>query len=149
VAPALGPPHVPGGDYGGDQPRLVRLLQRVADNLAYLHARAGEDRRRLRDDEERLSGLKYRFAITVEGVGNVAQHMCASEGWGPPGDNGDAVRLLGRHQVLPGDLADRLGRAVGFRDVLVHGYADVDDGLVVGRLDDLGDIDAFVAGVSR
>ena len=132
-----------------DRPRLVLLLQRVTGELAYLQARASEDRRALAADDERLSGLKYRFVTVIEAVVNVAQHVCASEGWGPPKDNGDAVRLLGRHEVLSPDLAGRLARAVGFRNVLVHGYATVDDAQVVARLDDLPDFDAFVAAVTR
>ena len=28
---------------------------------------------------------------------DVAQHICSTEGWGPPADNGDAIRLLGEH----------------------------------------------------
>ena len=59
------------------------------------------------------------------------------------------MRLLGRHGVVPDDLAGRVARAVGFRNVLVRQYADVDDGLVVAQLDRLGDLDAYVAAVAR
>lgn len=37
-------------------------------------------------------------------------------------------------------LAARLHRAVGFRNVLVHDYVDVDDDIVTRRLEDLGDL---------
>lgn len=36
--------------------------------------------------------------------------------------------------MLPDDLATSLAGSVGFRDVLVHGYADVDDRLVIEHL---------------
>jgi len=131
-----------------DERRLVRLLQRVASELAYLQARAGEDRAALQADAERLSGLKYRFVTTIEGVVNVAQHLCASEGWGPPKDNGDAVRLVGAHGVLDEQLARRLVGAVGFRNLLVHQYAEIDDARTVAFLDRIGDIQDFVSQVS-
>ena len=131
-----------------DERRLVRLLQRITNELAYLHAREGEVRAALRADVERLSGLKYRFVTTIEGVVNVAQHLCASEGWGPPSDNGDAVRLVGAHGVVDKELAGRLVAAVGFRNLLVHQYAEVDDSRTVAFLDRIGDIDGFVAQVS-
>ena len=41
----------------------------------------------------------------AEACVDVAQHICAAEGWGPPADNGDAVRLLGEHGVLTTELA--------------------------------------------
>jgi uncharacterized protein YutE (UPF0331/DUF86 family) len=51
--------------------------------------------------------------------------------------------------VIAAALADAVARAVGFRNVLVHGYADVDDDLVVAQLDRVADLDAFVAAVSQ
>ncbi|CAN5385060.1 hypothetical protein BH24ACT12_BH24ACT12_13970 [soil metagenome] len=35
-------------------------------------------------------------------------------------------------------------RAVGFRNVLVHEYVEVDDSVVIARLMDLADVEAFV-----
>ena len=54
----------------------------------------------------------------------------------------------GVHGVPPFDLADRLRRAVGFRNVLVHDYVEVDDGIVIDRLGNLVDLDDFVAAVA-
>ena len=102
-----------------DEVRVRRLLRSISDDLAVLRAEAAADRTR-RGDPLWLRGVKYTFVTAVEAGIDVAQHVCASEGWDPPRDNGDAVRLLGVHGVLPLDLADRLRRAVGFRNVLVH-----------------------------
>jgi uncharacterized protein YutE (UPF0331/DUF86 family) len=131
-----------------DERRVRRLLQRVSDDLVYLTARATQDRDALRRDEERLAGLKYVFVTAIEGCLNVAQHICASEGWGPPGSNADAMRVLGRHGVVDSALGDAMARAVGFRNVLVHGYADVDDDRVVAFLDDLGELESFITSIA-
>lgn len=127
-----------------DAERVTALLRRLAAEVRYLQARAQEDRRALRADEERLSGLKYRFITALETLVTIAQHLCASEAWGPPDSNAASVRLLGRHGVVEADLADRLGSAVGFRNLLVHQYHEVDDDLVVAHLDDVGDLSQFV-----
>jgi uncharacterized protein YutE (UPF0331/DUF86 family) len=39
-------------------------------------------------------------------------------------------------------------KAVGFRNVLVHDYIDVDDEIVVDRLKSLRDLDEFVSEVA-
>jgi uncharacterized protein YutE (UPF0331/DUF86 family) len=127
-----------------DPVRLARLLQRLGEQLAILRDRAAEDRAALRADEARLSGTKYRFVTALEAVLDVAHHLLASQLWGPPEDPADAVRLLARHGVLDADLADRLARAIGFRNVLVHGYAEVDDDRVTAHLDDLDDLQGFI-----
>lgn len=139
----------PGGARVVDERRVRRLLQRIGDDLVYLEARARDDREAIRADADRLAALKYHFLTAIEGCVNVAQHLCASEGWGPPASNADAPRILGRQGVLTEALADSLSRAVGFRNVLVHGYADVDDARAVSQLDRVPELSAFVACVSR
>lgn len=127
-----------------DPVRLARLLQRLGEQLSILRQRAAEDRAALRADEVRLSGTKYRFVTAIEAVLDIAHHLLASELWGPAEDSAHGVRLLARHGVVEADLAERLARATGFRNVLVHGYAEVDDDLVVANLDELDDLQAFV-----
>ncbi len=127
-----------------DPVRLARLLQRLGEQLAILRTRAAEDRDALRADEARLSGTKYRFVTAIEAVLDIAHHLLASELWGPPEDSAGAVRLMARHGVLNADLAERLAQATGFRNVLVHGYAEVDDERVIAHLDQLDDLADFV-----
>ncbi len=127
-----------------DSRRVRRLLQRISEDVSYLDTRAADDRVALAADFDRLAAVKYVFVTAIEGCLDVAQHLCSSEGWGPPESNADALRLLGFHGVLDVDLTETMARAVGFRNVLVHGYTDVDDRLVVGYLDRVGDLEEFV-----
>ena len=131
-----------------DEVRVLRLLRSLADDVSVLRAEADAKEER-RADEMWLRGVKYAFVTAIEACIDVAQHVCSSEGWGPPRDNGDAMLVLGRHGVLEPDLAERMRAAVGFRNVLVHQYGDVDDDIVQDRLGDLGDLDAFASRVVR
>lgn len=126
-----------------DAERLHRLLRRVTDDLAALR-RYAADREAVRSDPARLGHVKYLFVTAIEGCINAAQHICASEGYGPPASNADAVRLLGRHRHVTASLASDVAEAVGFRNVLVHGYVDVDDARVVANLERLDDLQEFV-----
>jgi uncharacterized protein YutE (UPF0331/DUF86 family) len=130
-----------------DEDRVLRLLRSIADDTSVLRqeATASEERRQ---DQIWLRGVKYTFVTAIEACVDVAQHICATEGWGPPTDNGDAVRLLGERGVLTAELAVSMRKAVGFRNVLVHDYIEVDDLIVVGRLKSLGDFEEFVRQVA-
>lgn len=130
-----------------DETRVLRLLRSVTDALAVLGRESTVDDTR-RSDPLWLPGIKYTFIVAIEACVDVAQHVCSSEGWGPPADNGAAMSLLGRHGVLDRDLAGRMRQAVGFRNVLVHDYVDVDDAVVLHRLDDPGDLAAYVRAIS-
>lgn len=120
----------------------------MSDELQLLGNEAAADADR-RADPIWLRGVKYSMISAVEGCVDVAQHLCSSEGWGPPADNGDAMRVLGRHDVVAPDHADRLALAVGFRNVLVHEYVDVDDRIVLARLADLSDLTRFLRAVAE
>lgn len=130
-----------------DETRVLRLLRGVSDDLTILRRESAAGQAR-RADPLWLRGVKYTFITAIEACIDVAQHICSAEGWGPPADNGDAMRLLGSHGVLAADTADALRRAVGFRNVLVHEYVEVSDDIVTARLADLSDLEAFVKQVA-
>jgi len=126
-----------------DRDRVLRLLRSITDDVSVLRREAGADEVR-REDPIWLRGVKYTFVTAIEACVDVAQHICATEGWGPPADNGDAIRLLGEHGVCTPDVARSIRRAVGFRNVLVHDYIRVNDDIVIDRLKALGDLEDFV-----
>jgi uncharacterized protein YutE (UPF0331/DUF86 family)/predicted nucleotidyltransferase len=132
-----------------DPDRLRTLLQHVSDRTARLRRYTEVDRDELLADPERLAALDYLFQTAIEACIDAAQHVCASEGWGPPRDNADAMRVLRDHGLLDAALADLMVDAVRFRNVLVHLYADVDHERVLDHLAHLGDLDRFVAALAR
>ncbi len=130
-----------------DQERLDRLLDRVASDLKVLHGyHAAESE--LLDDPTRLAAVKYHFITAIEGCARIAHHIIASEGWRVAESNADAVRRLGTQHVVPAQTAEAVARAVGFRNVLVHEYVDVDDAQVRDNLERLVDLEAFVSQVA-
>lgn len=131
-----------------DAERLTRLLTRIRQDVARLRRYTRVDRDDLLADEERLAAMKYVFVTMLEGCIDAAQHVCASEGLGPPDSNADAMLVLARNDIVSEDLATTMAEGVRFRNVLVHLYADVDDGRVVTHLERLDEVERFVAEVA-
>lgn len=134
-----------------DVERLLALLGRVTSRLTVLdgYAEAAHaDAEQLLADEVRLGHLKYTFQTAIEACIDAAQHVVAARGLGTPSSNAEAFRLLDRAGILPADVATSLAGAVGFRNVLVHGYADVDDRLVVDNLAQLPALRRYVAAMT-
>lgn len=130
-----------------DPERVDRLLDRIAQDLRALtgyRSRGAE----LLTDETALAAVKYLFVTAIEGCTRVAHHIVVAQGWPVAESNAEAVRRLGAEKVLPSSTAEAAARAVGFRNVLVHEYADVDDRHVVEHLDRLGDLETFVSSVA-
>jgi uncharacterized protein YutE (UPF0331/DUF86 family) len=57
--------------------------------------------------------------------------------------------MLGKVGVLPRELAERLAPIVGFRNILVHEYLEIDWDEVLRHLQRLGDLYNFVDHVKR
>ena len=131
-----------------DQERIDRLLDRIASDLRELErlAKLGRD---LIADRTALAATKYYFITAIKGCARVAQHIIADQGWRVADSNADAVRWLGTEGVLTTKLAESVARAIGFRNVLVHEYAEIDNQRVVADLDRLGDLKDFVAAVAQ
>lgn len=131
-----------------DAPRLRVLLQRLESRCARLGAYAALPAQEYLAAAERVDASKYLLVTVIEDALSAANHVIAAEGYRPPSDYADAFRSLAEAGVLEAGLSDRLQAMARFRNVLVHGYADVDDRRVHGFLrDDLKDLRAFVAAI--
>lgn len=102
---------------------LERHLRRVADQLP-------ENPKDLRPETGASDAVVLHLWQAVQITVDLALSWCVRAGLGAPPTYGDAFRRLAAAGLLDGDLAVRLVRAVGFRNLLVHAYADLDLGRV-------------------
>lgn len=60
---------------------------------------------------------------------------------GIPGESRESFAILSREKVIPVEMGDRLEKMVGFRNIAVHQYRDLDmdivEVVITRRLDDL------------
>jgi uncharacterized protein YutE (UPF0331/DUF86 family) len=131
-----------------DAERLLAVLARATARLRTLEGYADQDPDDLLADEVRLGHLKYTFQTAIEACLDAAHHVVADGGLGVPASNAEAFRLLGRAGVVSAELANVMAGAAGFRNVLVHDYAEVDDVRVVSNLVYIEYLRAFVAALS-
>ena len=98
---------------------VSRHLDRVARHLP-------EDPAELRPDTAATDTVILHLWQAVQVVIDLAVSTCVRLGVGSPPTYADAFRRLADAQVLPRDLADRLARAAGFRNLVVHAYGRLD-----------------------
>ena len=98
---------------------VERHLHRVRDRLP----EAPADLRPTSDASDTVS-LHLWQATQI--VIDIAMAACLTLRLGTPASYADAFRLLQKADVIPTELADRLVRAAGFRNVVVHAYEALD-----------------------
>lgn len=96
--------------------------------------------------EERF--VKYTLQIAIQAALDAASHVVADERLGVPSGNRELFLLLASNGWIPAELASRLAKMAGFRNMLVHQYGDVDLDIVERILKhDLDDLLAFTAAI--
>ncbi|MCD4749576.1 MAG: DUF86 domain-containing protein [Thermoanaerobaculales bacterium] len=94
--------------------------------------------------EERF--VEHTLQLAIQAAQDVASHIVSDERLGEPRTNRELFDLLGRNEWLDQSQAALLSDMVGFRNILVHGYADVNLSVVRDVLENhLDDLLKFVA----
>jgi len=133
-----------------DELRVRQILDRLGVEIDALRRLARLDPGELLRDDDLLAAVKYRFIVAIEVCIDVGRHVVASEGLRAPLDYADAFAVLADAGLLDPAIAAELRDTARFRNLLVHGYAKVDDTRVVEILRDrVDDLAAFRTALAR
>lgn len=120
-----------------DAERVRTRLGRLEQCVRGLVEKQDCSRQEHRQDRDLRDVVERRFEKAIQACVDVGTHVTASEGFREPRDYGDVFRVLEEEGVLTGRTADEMVEMAGFRNVLVHEYAGIDDAIVHDHLQDL------------
>lgn len=127
---------------------VAKKLAVIERSLAELRALAHADR--IEEDVRERRFIEHTLQIAIQAALDVASHVVSDDHLGEPRTNKELFELLGNAGWFPATLQRPLVAMAGFRNVLVHGYDDVDLAVVRDVVEHrLGDLEAFVAAVRR
>lgn len=130
-------------------------LELLAKRLAFIETCLADLRResrpdRLADDLRERRFVEHTLQLAIQAALDVSSHIVSDGRLGEPRTNRELFKLLERAGWLEPELTIVLQDMAGFRNVLVHGYTEVDLDIVRDILDHhLVDLERFVAGVRR
>ncbi|MCY3590666.1 MAG: DUF86 domain-containing protein [Acidobacteria bacterium] len=105
--------------------------------------------RSLRTDTSRRWAVERGLLLCIQNALDVASHVASSEGHDPP-TYADSIDSLVSSAVLPADFGERFRAVAGFRNIIVHGYLDLDLNRVAQFLgEDLNDFEVFAQHIER
>ena len=94
--------------------------------------------------------VEHTLQVALQALLDAASHIVSDERLGEPSTNGELFDLLSHAGWLEPKLATTLRAAVGFRNVLVHGYTEVNLDVVRDVLENrLDDLEAFVTTIRQ
>ncbi len=95
--------------------RLDRITLKRPDIVAIMTA-----------DQDTLDLLSFHLMLAIQLCLDCASHIISDEGWPPAGTLAESFRRLEEYEVISRETSEALGRAAGFRNVVAHGYTEID-----------------------
>lgn len=92
------------------------------------------DDQRLRDDSIIAAAAERLISRVVDQAVDINNHLAATHLRRAPGEYRESFRLVAEADIVPGPLAEELMRSVAMRNVIVHGYLDLDLRLVAAAV---------------
>lgn len=128
---------------------LDARLRELSRRLRRVEARKPASIKALAADEDMQDILARNLELAIQSCIDIAYHLCGAHGKVPT-TAADAFAELAKLELIERGLAQRLQRAAGFRNVLVHEYTEVDWKIVMHVIrTDTRDLAAFGKAVSK
>ncbi len=125
--------------------RRLRLLGEYINDLESVKSTSFEE---YQDNKVLRRFIERTLQIAMEACLDIGSHIIASEGYREPRYGRDVFEILAENGWISADVRDGLVAMAGFRNVLVHDYATIEDAIVFGVLrSKLPDLRAFGAAV--
>ncbi len=116
---------------------MILRRQVIEESLDYLGAIVARLEKLREADRERFfnSGdlqwaAERGLQLGAQSVLDIGAHVLAGHFAVRPADYEDVIRQLAAHGVISSDLENRLRGLCGFRNILVHGYRQIDEAKV-------------------
>jgi uncharacterized protein YutE (UPF0331/DUF86 family) len=132
-----------------DKDLLSSKLTELADRRARVQTHRPESAAALLADRDALDIVSFNLMLCVQICADIASHLIADEGWAAASSLAQGFTRLEEHDVLSGKTAEALRNAVGFRNVVAHGYSRLDAEMAYhAATTGLTDLDSFAREVT-
>jgi uncharacterized protein YutE (UPF0331/DUF86 family) len=133
-----------------DKDLILAKASSVKRHIDRVKAKSVADMAIFLQDLDRQESVAFNMHLAIQNCMDIAAHIISEEGLGVPGSAGDMFFLLQENGFISADLADKMVKAVGFRNLLVHEYQKIDlQRLYETAEKNVDDLMAFLASIFR
>lgn len=133
-----------------DRQLAAAKLGELAERVERVRARCPATADELRADRDALELVSFNLMLAVQSCADIVAHIIADEGWPSAPNLGASFARLRDEGVISAATAAALGRAVGLRKVVAHGYAGMNPEMVhAAARAGVSELDAFAREVAQ
>ena len=120
----------------------------IERNLTFLSEYKEKERSGILSSYKDIQAIKYSLFEIVEACIDIASHIISAKGFQRAESYAEMFEILGKKGIIKTQLCKELSNMARFRNVLVHGYAKIDNSKVlVFTKEKLIDVENFIKAI--
>ncbi len=132
-----------------DKERILSKVAELDSYLAELKSVKPADYEDYMEAAEKKRACERLLQIAVESAIDICSLLVKGLELGIPSSEEDIFEKLEKKKIITREMKEKLKSMKGFRNVLVHHYADIDDELVFENLKNINDFKEFREQITR
>jgi len=133
-----------------DREIIIAKASSVKRHLERVKKKANVDLQAFLGDIDCQEIILFNLQMAVQNCIDIAAHIISEEGFGVPGSNNEMFYLLEENQYLSTEITEKMVKAVGFRNLIVHEYTKIEIKQVYETArNDINDINNYLKEVFR
>ncbi len=133
-----------------NQALIKTKIAHICKNIDRLSKKSGISLSEFKADADTQDIVIHNLQLAIQGAIDIASHIISDEGWGAPATLIGLYDILLEQDVINAKTADLMRGMVGFRNIIVHEYEDIDLDKVYQILTSrLGDFNVFLKQISK
>jgi len=133
-----------------DWPLIEQKLESLRRSIQRVKEKCPKNAAALGSDYDAQDILSLNLTRAVQMCVDIGTHLVAGSEFPPPATMGKTFDILCEAGIITADLADRLKKAVGFRNLAVHNYESINWAIVFAiATAHLQDFEEFAKAVAR
>ncbi len=127
---------------------ILKKITNIRQNLSRLKSKENISLETLKNDLDAQDIVLYNLQLAIQGCIDIGSHIISDEGWGVAGSINEIIHILHGKGVIKAGLRERMVSMIGFRNILVHEYEEVNLDVVYNILHNrLKDINEYLLSV--
>jgi uncharacterized protein YutE (UPF0331/DUF86 family) len=109
------------------KPEVIRRrLEKLDEYLTYLKEVQKKEQEQFLNQTEIWASAERFLQMAIESINDIANHIIAEENYGTMEKYSDLPNLFFEKSLIDDELKQKWIQMIGFRNILVHGYTEID-----------------------
>ena len=133
-----------------DKDLLLSKASSVRRHLKRAKEKAEPDLTTFLADLDRQEIVMFNIHMAIQNCIDIAAHIISEEGFGIPDSTGEMFNILEENNYLSNELTQKMVKAAGLRNLIVHEYAKIEAKQVFSIVKkDIGDLNAYLQAIFK